>query len=61
LKQATVYVQLWMKHGQDRAKVQGTAQAGMPQAEELNCSTARDWVKARKLKALSKTGPGRWE
>lgn len=50
-----------MKHGQERTKIQETGQAGMHQAEELNCNTTRDWVKARKLKTLSKTGPGRWE
>lgn len=50
-----------MKHGPERTKVQETGQAGMHQDEELNNSTARDWVKARKLKTLSKTGPGKWE
>lgn len=50
-----------MKHGQERTKIQETGQAGMHQAEELNSSTTRDWVKARKLKTLSKTGPGRQE
>lgn len=50
-----------MKHGEERTKVQEAGQAGMHQAEELNSSTAGDWVKARKMKTLSKTGPGKWE
>lgn len=45
-----------MKHSQERTKFQETGQTRIHQAEELNSSTARDWVKVRKLKTLSKTG-----